>query len=266
MNYQRYIFRLIEQAPRESFDLFLARLICQAEKCNFSDLESQLKDQIIAKGSISGLRQRAFEESLTLEQLSSTARRLESAKSRTRSESPSSSRKRRSDVKCLRCGETDHANYEPNCPGLQHRCGLCFKMGHFSRMCFQGGRLKRRSRSRSVERKRKSSHSVEPRRKPSHKDVTHRTEAKTSTSQDRSKEKKAKSEVIEKEASSHKAKSDPRQKKESSEKKPEPTMLKTNNFVRADNGNIYIEPFTQDSVTAVITNIEAPAKLKTVDE
>lgn len=47
--YERHIFRLIKQELGEEFEKFLFKLRKQAAKCQFSNLEEQLIDQIVRK-------------------------------------------------------------------------------------------------------------------------------------------------------------------------------------------------------------------------
>nr|CAI5854742.1 unnamed protein product [Callosobruchus analis] len=56
--YERHLFRLIKQDAEERFEKFLVRLRHQSTKCNFSNEEEHLTDQITEKCISTELRQK----------------------------------------------------------------------------------------------------------------------------------------------------------------------------------------------------------------
>lgn len=148
---QRYIFRLIKQEPNEPFDSFFQRLREQEKKCNFSDSDERMKEQIIAECSIKEFREHAFEGEINLDQLIFMARTLEHENrtdtrySRIALKGCKRAAERRS---CTRCGSNDHKYYDMICPALISMCVACKKRGHYSAYC--RGRKFPRKRSHSM--------------------------------------------------------------------------------------------------------------------
>ena len=85
MDYERYVFRLIQQEDGELFNSFITRLRNQITKCDFLDPETQFKDQILEKCTINGLRKKAFENRMSLDHIIFTGRILELAEINCRS-------------------------------------------------------------------------------------------------------------------------------------------------------------------------------------
>lgn len=85
LEYERYKFKLIKQEHNEPLESFYERLRMQARKCQFTDIDSHLKDQIIEKCSSNDLRCEAFECPMSLEQLIFTGKTLESAEKNSQS-------------------------------------------------------------------------------------------------------------------------------------------------------------------------------------
>jgi hypothetical protein len=165
LHYERYLFRLIVQDKSESFDSFVERIKFQSQKCNFADEEGTIIDQIIEKCSDNELRNKAFENQMTLNQLVLTGKILEQAaqnsNTKTAVESPkrdyeistsNRSYERRSPARerqeCSRCGRHDHDESDRNCPGKRGLCKICQKPGHFAVKCF-AAKSRKRVRSRS---------------------------------------------------------------------------------------------------------------------
>lgn len=165
IDYERYIFRITVQERDESFESFVERLRIQVRKCRFMDNEMQLKDQIIEKCNSKELRQRAFENEMSLRQLIFTGKTLETAErnyqrnSRDYREPREQFRRqtsREDRPQCSRCGFTDHEQSYHNCPAKRGLCETCKKPGHFARMC-KSQRQGNRNRSRSpIDRNRKT--------------------------------------------------------------------------------------------------------------
>lgn len=138
MDYERYIFRLIQQESEEPFDSFVSRLSCQAQNCNFADFSSQMKDQIIDKSLNANLREKAFAANMTLDQIIYTGRTLEAATRNCRSNNYYTAQAVTSSEQiCGRCGFSDHIQTSTKCPAWKAKkpCILCNIPGHYARMC-----------------------------------------------------------------------------------------------------------------------------------
>ena len=160
MTYERHIFRSIKQEPGESFDQFLTRLRLQAKKCGFSNLNENVKDQIVDGCKDSNFRRKVLERGniATLDDVIKLAQTLEvtclQAKSYQNPEvnrvshkpfqrkagmatenKPVKSSPQNSASKCYRCNKTGHFSNSPNCPAREKTCNKCKKKGHFSICC-----------------------------------------------------------------------------------------------------------------------------------
>jgi hypothetical protein len=164
LNYERYLFRLIVQDKSESFDSFVERIKFQSQKCSFADEEGTIIDQIIEKCSDNELRNKAFENQMTLNQLVLTGKILEQAaqnsNTKTAVESPKRDYERstsnrsyerrsppREQQECSRCGKYDHDEFYRNCPAKRGLCRICRKPGHYALKCFEKEFKRARSRS-----------------------------------------------------------------------------------------------------------------------
>lgn len=141
MDYKRYVFRCIKQEQNEPFESFLMRLLVQASECNFLDLSSQMKDQIIEKCSIDELRQKAFRQEMTLKELTATAQALSKVKKKVTDEVIVI------DQNCSRCGSNKHEQSDINCPAIKSLCECCKQLGHFSSVCRSSVSTKKRLNS-----------------------------------------------------------------------------------------------------------------------
>jgi hypothetical protein len=80
IDYDVYVFRQEKQRTGEALDQYATRLRKLASTCEFTDLNKELKSQIILGCVSSRLRRRALREStLTLDQLLSHGRAMETA-------------------------------------------------------------------------------------------------------------------------------------------------------------------------------------------
>lgn len=146
-SYERYFFRLIKQERNESFKSFISRLKSQINKCHFADPEAQLKDQIIEKCNINGLRQKAFESEMSLEHLILTGETIERVNRNSSVAQPHTFPTANGNCNpnfntvpvkkpsCTRCGRSNHGQSNPNCPAKKTICLLCKKHGHFQKCC-----------------------------------------------------------------------------------------------------------------------------------
>lgn len=139
LDYQRYFFRRIAQNRNDSFDSFVKRLMDQLPKCKFQDPMVQLKDQIIEKCDINGLRQRAFESDMSVDQVILTGYAIENWLENSHSTSTSNFTMAPPHTQfCTRCGQTNHDYTDRNCPAQKTSCSLCYKPGHLAMFCRSG--------------------------------------------------------------------------------------------------------------------------------
>lgn len=140
--YERYVFRLITQEENESIDSFVERLKFQAQRCEFNDLESQMKDQIIEKCLHNEVRSNAFKHAMTLDQLIYTAKTFEAVGEKCRTEMspipfnrPVMRMNNQASDNCTRCGSSNHSFNSKRCPAWKALCGNCTKVGHYTNFC-----------------------------------------------------------------------------------------------------------------------------------
>lgn len=160
LDHHVYVFRRETQRAGENITEFYTRLQLLARKCEFTDLELEIKRQIIQGTSSLRLRRKAIEQSLNLERLLKTARAMETADEQTsemekqQSHAVGYGRNKISDdkpkegsrptsgsrntpggrnTKCGLCGW--NYPHQGNCPAQGKRCLNCDKMNHFAKMC-----------------------------------------------------------------------------------------------------------------------------------
>ncbi|XP_038060081.1 uncharacterized protein K02A2.6-like [Patiria miniata] len=166
IEYERFVFREAKQSPTETVGDLNTRLQQLAQKCEFHDLDSEVKSQIIRGCSSSKLRRYALREAdLTLTKLLTTARAYElsdtQAKSMEKHPSPSTETvhkvhsskyrssssqqlgksahmaKPRHSVPCRNCGGT--FPHKTQCPAKGVTCHTCGKLNHFAKHCLSRG-------------------------------------------------------------------------------------------------------------------------------
>lgn len=138
--FHRYVFDLIVQGNRESFDSLVSRLVDQAMKCDFPDEDENIKRAIIAKCRLDSLRKHAFKYSLSLEELIVLGRELEieAANGKNDPTKPEEGRNRNFQHKfCTRCGANEHMYFSRNCPARNLLCMVCNREGHLDKFCFR---------------------------------------------------------------------------------------------------------------------------------
>nr|CAH7764203.1 unnamed protein product [Callosobruchus chinensis] len=158
--YERHVFRSIQQEPNEKFDNFLLKLRRQATKCQFTNVEEHIIDQIVEKCNSEKLRRRILEmdDSKTLTDIITAAKSLETVQSQmdkynsskpdnTSSEinkikeNPRTNRCSKpgpsgfNKVECFRCGFKGHSAKDVNCPARNKSCLQCGRIGHFKIKC-----------------------------------------------------------------------------------------------------------------------------------
>jgi hypothetical protein len=120
----RHFFRLTVQEKNEPFNNFIKRLRTQAQHCDFDDVDSQLKSQIIEHCRSIKLRDIALQGEMSLNQIIDLGKALEKQYFN-----------RINKVVCNRCGYKGHDFKNPNCRALRNICSYCNKRGHFTKMC-----------------------------------------------------------------------------------------------------------------------------------
>ncbi|KAK3092635.1 hypothetical protein FSP39_005203 [Pinctada imbricata] len=170
--FEVYKFRNAKQNIGENIDTYHTRLRKLAETCEFTNVESEIKSQIVQSCSSSRLRRRALREEMNLENLLKLARSLElsdSQASHIEKESVASSvvnklnmqgqsqsrgrgrsrgrarsrgaqnrstgndRRRQGGKKCFKCGYDYPHKY--SCPAIGQICKKCGGKDHFARTC-----------------------------------------------------------------------------------------------------------------------------------
>ena len=174
LDFETFRFRQFKQNHDESIDCFHTRLRLQATRCEFAEVEKEIKAQIIQGCTSSRLRKRALrDDKLTLTQLLDTARVLElsdkqaqeiegeqsanfvsrnhhasGSKSKSKfQQNPNQNRQQSSNTKstsaatnhtgskkCYWCGAQPH-HPRNKCPAKDKQCKSCSKLGHFSSVC-----------------------------------------------------------------------------------------------------------------------------------
>ena len=158
--YESIVFRRTAQKADESVDQYCTRLRQLATKCEFSDVDRELKTQIIEGCNSSQLRRKALEKDMSLTELLELARSLSLGASRAaeveqeqsasasvnkvfkrherkhKRKPESKSSQPKSSVtpkKCFYCGgDYPHRN---GFPARGHKCLNCGKADHYAQVC-----------------------------------------------------------------------------------------------------------------------------------
>lgn len=152
--YERHLFRLTKQEEGEKFEKFLVRLRNQAAKCNFTNPEEHLIDQIVEKCTSVELRKKILlvGDSINLHIIISEANALEAVNRQLEGfvdqkqkslELNHVSRDNRS-RECCRCGGNHTSNF-PKCPAKLKTCSKCGYKGHYQKYCRTNPRKRHRS-------------------------------------------------------------------------------------------------------------------------
>ena len=157
ITYERSQFRSLTQQHEESMDQFITRLRQKAVYCSFTDVNENIKDQIIEKCKSTRLRRKLLEkDDLSLENVSQIARSLEQSEAQavvlegpvenvnkvgsrfTRKPQGHVSKFKNStdkSQKCFACGYEGHIRTDPKCPAKGKKCRKCKKENHFEKCC-----------------------------------------------------------------------------------------------------------------------------------
>ena len=161
IDYEVYLFRQEKQRSGETLDQYTTRLRKLASTCEFTNLDKELKSQIILGCLSSRLRRRALRESaLSLDQLLDIGRAMEISEKQASSIEKTAEREEFFEVnrteretrqgrqgrqkrdtlnmnssrKCFNCGN-DYPHLDEIFPAKGKACRLCQKMNHFRRCC-----------------------------------------------------------------------------------------------------------------------------------
>ena len=151
VTYETYSFRQLFQESDETIDRFVTRLRESAARCNFHDIDREIRDQIVMKGNSDRLRRRALREDSTLENLLSAARAFELAdmqatkmegskiqkvQEKKNSKKKDSQTKEQEGKNCFSCGgKWPHPKGKETCPAWGVECKKCSKKNHFAKLC-----------------------------------------------------------------------------------------------------------------------------------
>ncbi|XP_065190696.1 uncharacterized protein K02A2.6-like [Sycon ciliatum] len=157
--YEVYLFRREKQSQSETLDSYVTRLRRLGKHCQFADMDTELKSQVVQHCVSSKVREKAFmESSMSLADLLTYARSVEvtmssvaamaGASSFSKPEHPQvhkverrhpSSRDQPSPSskavrKCSGCGGKWHDN-RSDCPAWGKTCKSCSRSNHFAKVC-----------------------------------------------------------------------------------------------------------------------------------
>ena len=174
--FERHVIRQMCPEANEPIDKFVARLRQQARLCEYSDLDDQLRDQLLDKIAQPGLRRKLLEkEDMTLDDALKICRSWEATAHQTAQMSSSATssattttvhavahssqqqrRKwnqprtppHREEPECPNCGYGEHKAGQ-SCPAKGQTFLKCGKRNHFSRKCQSGRSTGRTNSTRS---------------------------------------------------------------------------------------------------------------------
>ena len=161
--FQKYIFRHTEQMS-DNIDEFYSHLLHIASTCGFTDMNSEIKSQLIAGCKSHKVREKGLANpKLTLTELLTYARTLQLTTTQSqamaagaaevnrlqrsnyyqqRSRPPQHEAQQSSRRSCNNCGgEWPHKGGRASCPAFNKQCSTCKKMNHFARVCRSSQRL-----------------------------------------------------------------------------------------------------------------------------
>ena len=154
--YERHVFRALVQKEDETMVHFIARLRSQAKRCEFTEEDDEIRDQIVERCTSAELRKRLLEKGdITLTEVIDTAMALEttavhikemageqiakvSVKKETSRPSQHKGGKRgynKAKSQCFRCGYEGHLSSDEKCPARGKTCNKCQGKDHFSKVC-----------------------------------------------------------------------------------------------------------------------------------
>ena len=169
--FERHLFKQMSPEVGENVSKFIARLKTRAKNCSFSDIDDQIRDQVIHTVKSSKLRRKLLEngKNLTLSRLQEIAVSFEAVENQMAAMSvsevnkvsyhknygeanyfarPSTSSRESNqnrpntkfpyenhDKQCYRCGFTGHFGKDKCCPANGKSCNKCKGKNHFASVC-----------------------------------------------------------------------------------------------------------------------------------
>ena len=174
--FQRHMFRKAVQNQSETVAQYVSRLRTMAIGCEYTNVDSEITDQVVCSCLSDSLRQKCLRKgaTLNLERLLTYAATDEAVEQQNREITGASSSsvnrvgkgsrpnktsggKPKHDSKsneCYRCGSTEHYGSNPKCPAKGKECRKCGKMDHFEKKC-RTGEASSKSKSRPKHRGKK---------------------------------------------------------------------------------------------------------------
>ena len=145
-----YNFRKEVQRPNEKTSEFYTGLQLLARKCEFTDVDLEIKRQLIQTTTSARIRRKAIEQGLNLDQILKYARAMEMAddqaaeieneqsnavqrRSVTKTHYPKPQSETNRSAKCGLCGGSYPHKFD--CTAKGKRCLSCDKLNHFAKMC-----------------------------------------------------------------------------------------------------------------------------------
>lgn len=140
--YQTYMFRQATQQENETIDEFHTRLRQLAKHCDFTDVEFEIKMQIVCNGTSSRLRKKALKErDYSLKDMLIDGRKSETSNAQASGMEEkfkgvhlNQIRTKSTTSTCYNCGFAYPHSDRP-CPATNSTCNSCGILGHFSRVC-----------------------------------------------------------------------------------------------------------------------------------
>lgn len=169
LNFEFFNFRQAKQLQNESVDQFYARLLKLSTHCEFTNKDDEIKSQLILTTTSSNLRRYGLREELTLQQLLTYGRSLETTQlqltaiettttnnqtfvnfnkyqrkksSNNKNNVKSNNNNSNKDKICKNCGNKWHIGGLENCPARNIKCNRCGRHGHFAKVCLSSGNQK----------------------------------------------------------------------------------------------------------------------------
>ena len=149
-----YSNRISAQQSAETVDEFALRVRRLAPRCQFTDVEVEIRTQIVQTCVLEKVREKAFMEDLKLDDLLTYAMSVEATKLHMPAMSGSASTRAAGnalrlsssqfqEMACVNCGKGGHITGGNSCPAKGKHCRSCGKSGHFAKRC-QGKKAARK--------------------------------------------------------------------------------------------------------------------------
>ena len=145
VEFEIFTFWQVKENPGETMNSYHSHLRRLAATCEFTDVDKEIKSQIIQSCTSQRLRRKVLRDStMTLKALLAEARALEvSEQQATDRESPGSanavlppkSATLDKTARCFNCGESWPHDAKAGCPARNRKCNSCKKYGHYAQYC-----------------------------------------------------------------------------------------------------------------------------------